>query len=137
MYENLPKNERAFDVDVEGDTTGLKYKGQFTVKCVLNMAGKHALELEKTRLMADYANPSRGLVGIAVTLATIRAKIVEAPEWWKNADDGAEIIDENVILAIYDKCNEMEAKWRKELKGKAEEAQEEKEEASGNVPKES
>jgi len=126
MYDSLPKNEKSFDIEMVGETTGHKYSGQFTVVCVLDMAGRHSLELEKTRLMADYANPSRGLVGIAVSLATVRAKMVEAPAWWKNSEDGASILDEEVVLHIYDKSNEMEAEWRKELKTQATEAQEAK-----------
>ena len=122
LYDSLPKNEATFDFDEVGETTGERYKGQFTVMCVLNMAGRHALELEKTRLMADYANPSRGLAGIAITLATVRAKIIEAPAWWKNSDDGSQIIDENVVLELFDKCNQVETQWRKQLKEQAEEA---------------
>jgi hypothetical protein len=125
MYDSLPKNEKTFDVEVVGETTGFKYTGQFTVTCILDMAGKHQLELEKTRLMADYANPSRGLFGIATSLATIRTKIVSSPDWWKNADDGASIKDENLIFTLYDKCNEMETQWRKELKDLSTEAVEE------------
>jgi len=123
LYESLPKNESVFDFEAKGETTGETYKGQFTVMCVLNMSGRHALELEKTRLMADYANPSRGLAGIAISLATVRAKIIDAPAWWKNSDEGSLIIDENVVLTLYDKCNEVEAKWRKSLKSQSEEAQ--------------
>lgn len=123
MYDSLPKNEKAFDIDVKGETTGVQYKGQFTVTCILDMAGKHSLELEKTRLMADYANPSRGLFGIATSLATIRTKATKTPDWWKNSEDGALIKDENVIFAIYDKCNEMEKLWRQELKISSEQAE--------------
>ena len=123
MYDSLPKNERSFDIDIVGDTTGYKYQGQFTVMCILDMAGKHSLELEKTRLMADYANPSRGLFGIATSLATIRTKVITSPAWWKNADDGAGIKDENLVFAVYDKCNEMEKEWRDELKTSSEEAE--------------
>jgi hypothetical protein len=125
MYDSLPKNEKTFDIDVVGDTTGVKYQGQFTVQCILDMAGRHTLELEKTRLMADYANPSRGLFGIATSLATIRTKTVTAPAWWINNEDGAAIKDENLVFAVYDKCNEMEKQWREELKKSSEVAQEE------------
>jgi len=125
MYDSLPKNEKSFDIDLVGDTTGLKYSGQFTVICILDMAGRHALELEKTRLMADYANPSRGLFGIATSLATIRTKTVSTPAWWKNNEDGAAIKDENLVFAVYDKCNEMEKQWREELKKSSEEAEKE------------
>ena len=128
MYEALPKNEKYFDVDITGIDTGVRYQGQFKVKCVLDIAGKHALALEKTRLMADYANPSPDLQAIAIALATVRAKIIDAPAWWKEADDGAKLIDENVIIEIYDKCNEAEDEWRKKLKESAQQAKKEMEE---------
>ena len=131
MYQALPKNERSFDVDVVGDTTGVQYKGTFTTRCVLNMAGRHAMELEKTRLMSDYANPSPGLAGISITLSTLRAKIVEGPAWWKDSDNGATIIDDNVLILLYDETNRIESEWRKELKKVAEET------PKGNAPKES
>lgn len=131
MYQTLPKNEKSFDLDLVGEDTGVPYKGTFTAKCVLNIAGRHAMELEKTRLMADYANPSNGLAGIAIALASIRAKIVEGPAWWKDSDGGSNIIDQNVIFRLYDECNRVEGAWRKELKKDAEEAQ------KGNSPTES
>ena len=130
MYSSLPKSERSFDVDVVGDTTGVQYKGTFTAKCVLNMAGRHAMELEKTRLMSDYANPSAGLAGISITLSALRAKIVDSPSWWKDSDGGATIIDDNVLLYLYDEVNKLEAAWRKDLKKVAEDT------PKGNVPKE-
>lgn len=121
MYDSLPKNERSFDIDVIGDATGVQYKGTFTAKCILNMAGRHAMELEKTRLMSDYANPSAGLAGISITLATIRAKVIEGPAWWKDSDGGSTIIDDNVLIYIYDEIAKLESAWRKELKKAAEE----------------
>ena len=123
MYDSLPKNEQSFDIDLAGETTNIQYVGTFTAKCVLNMAGKHSMELEKTRLMADYANPSAGLAGIAIALATIRAKITDGPAWWKDSDAGATIIDENVVFKLYDECLRIEASWREKLKKNGEEAQ--------------
>lgn len=119
IYDTLPKNEQSFDVDLVGETTGIQYKGTFTAKCVLTMAGRHSMELEKTRLQADYANPSAGLAGISISLATIRAKINQGPAWWKDSDGGASIIDENIIFTLYDECNKLEAGWRTALKTKA------------------
>jgi hypothetical protein len=128
MYAHLPKNEKSFEVDIVGDDTFVKYKGEFTTKCVLNMSGKHALELEKTRLMADYANPSSGLRGIAITLSTIRAKIAKSPDWWTKLDQATEILDENVVLYIYDKCVQAEDEWRAKVKKQAEASKKEDEE---------
>jgi len=120
MYEALPKNERTFTINKVGADTGHKYEGTFTVRCILDMGGKHAEELEKTRLMADYANPSNGLWGIATTLSKLRGRIVDSPDWWKQSDGGTNILDEDVILFMYDECKRLEKEWRDDLDKKVE-----------------
>ena len=44
MYESLPKNEKTFEIDVVGLDTGIQYTGQFTVKCILDMAARHSMD---------------------------------------------------------------------------------------------
>ena len=131
MYLALPKNERTFSISLEGDTTGEKFEGQFVTKCVLNMAEKHSKELEKTRMMADYANPSGSLAGIAEILSTVRAKLVKWPDWWANLDFGSKILDENVVVTIYDEIQNLENEWRSEIRKKVDESKE-KETPLGN-----
>lgn len=134
MYSSLPKQEKTIEIDLVGETTGERYKGEFVVRTVLSMAGKHALELEKTRLMADYANPSGGLAGISTILANIRAKTIKAPTWWTDLGDGSDVLDENITLEIYDKILNAENEWRQAIAKKAEEA--EKEQAAEDKAKE-
>jgi len=117
---DLPKNERTFEVSETGATTGKSYEGKFTVKCILNMFDKRQLEMEKTRLMADYSNPTDGLSGIAFILANLRVRVIDSPEWWKQSAGGDDIYDEDVLVKLYDKAMEAEKEWRDELKGKAE-----------------
>src|SRR5208283_5222522 len=107
----LPKNEAIFDFDMQGDTTFKQYQGQFTCRCVLTMGQKHGMELEKSRLLGSYSNPTEELEGLAIIFANLRAKIVDAPEWWKQSLGGATINDENVLIDIYNKIQEAEQKW--------------------------
>jgi hypothetical protein len=116
---DLPDKESSFDFDHVADLTGKRYEGQFTVRCVLTIAQKHAMEIEKTRLLGNFTNPTDGLAGIAVILSTLRHKIVDAPEWWKQSGGGSSIEDEDVLVAIYDKIVLAEAEWREKLKKKA------------------
>lgn len=88
------------------------------------MTEKHAKELEKTRLMADYANPTSTLSGIAEILSTVRTKLTKWPSWWANLDFGSKILDENVIIEIYDEIQKLELQWRTEIRKKINEDKE-------------
>lgn len=112
----LPNNESVFDIDVTGDTTLKEYKGQFTCLCVLTMGQKHAMQLEKSRLLGSYANPTDDLIGIAVIFSNLRQKLVDGPEWWKQSVGGATIKDENVLVEIYEKIQKAENEWRQKVK---------------------
>jgi hypothetical protein len=112
----LPKNEATFDIDSLGDTTFKHYEGQFTCRCVLTMGQKHSMELEKSRLLGSYTNPTEELEGLAIIFANLRAKVIEAPEWWKQSMGGATINDENVLVDIYTKIQKAEQEWRQKVK---------------------
>ena len=112
----LPKNESIFDIDIVGDTTFKRYQGQFTVRCVLSAGQRHSMELEKSRLMGTSPQPTDALIGLSEVLGTLRTKIVEAPEWWKQSFGGSNLSDENVLMELYAKIAEEENKWRQKVK---------------------
>jgi hypothetical protein len=116
--------ERVFEVDCVGEITGKRYEGKFTVLCSLNIGQKHALALEKTRLLGNYPSPTEDLIGLATLLATLRTKITDGPEWWKQSRGGSTLEDEEVVVVIYEKIQEAERAWREDLKQKAQKAQE-------------
>ena len=112
---NLPKVESVFEFDYTSEL-GKRYEGTFTVLSILDMGQKYKLELEKTKLLGSYQNPTEGLIGIAVVLSTLRTKIVDAPEWWKQSRGGFDIKDEDTLVELYDKVQAAEIEWRKNLK---------------------
>lgn len=118
---DLPSKEKTFEFEHIGETTGKKYDGRFTVLCLLNVGQKHALGLEKTRLLGGYPNPTDDLITFAIILSNLRAKIIyaEAPEWWKQSHGGAVIEDEDVLVELYNRVQEAEQEWRDKLKEKA------------------
>lgn len=115
---DLPLKEKTFEFDHVGEDTGKEYKGRFTVLCTLTVGQKHSLALEKTRLLGNYANPTDDLAGLAIILANLRAKIVEAPEWWKQSQGGANIDDESALVVLYRQVQEAEFQWKEDLKKK-------------------
>lgn len=121
---DLPNKERTIDIDCIGEITGKRYEGTFTVLCSLNLGQKHTLALEKTRLLGSHANPTDDLISLSVLLATLRVKIVDGPEWWKQSKGGSTLEDEEVVVALYEKIQEAERAWRESLKQKAQKLQE-------------
>lgn len=119
---DLPSTQSVFDFDFTSEI-GQHYDGRFTVLCVLDMRTKHRLELEKTRLMGNHASPTDELAGIAIILATLRTRIVDAPEWWKQSDGGYDITDFDALTALYEKVMDAEKEWRLKLKEKAKKLQ--------------
>lgn len=117
----LPKKEHIFDFD-HTDDEGKRYDGRFTCKCALNIGEKHAVELEKTRLQGNYANPTDTLAGISQVLANLRIRIVDAPTWWQQSDGGSNL-DEVTLMALYSKVTEGDRLWREKLDKKAKAAQ--------------
>ena len=114
---DLPTTQSVFDFDFTSEL-GKKYDGQFLVHCVLNMRQKHSLELEKTRLLGNYANPTDELAGIAVILSNLRSRIISGPTWWEQSDGGYNLADIDVLTALYNKVIQAETEWRTKLKEK-------------------
>lgn len=120
---DLPNTQSVFDFDFTSEL-GKKYDGQFTVHCLLSMRQKHVLELEKTRLLGNYVNPTDELAGIAVILANLRGRIVNGPTWWEQSDGGYNLTDIDVLTALYNKVLSAETEWRTKLKEKTKKLQE-------------
>ena len=123
MYDALPKNEKTINFKVLGKVTGILYEGAFIIKCILSTADSHSKELAKTRLMADSANPSTGLFGIAHVLASVRTKITKAPQWWGDNEEGYSLLDQHVLFDLLDEFDNAEQEWKDSVKALAEEAQ--------------
>lgn len=117
---DLPSRERTFEFEYTGLDTGKEYKGRFTVRCILTVGQKHAMSLERTRLLGNNEAPTADLAGIALILSTLRAKVIDAPEWWKQSNGGSLIDDEDCLVQLFRKVEEAEDAWKMELKKKIE-----------------
>lgn len=127
---SLPKNESTFDFSHVGELTGKKYEGQFTVKCVLNLADKRLLEIEKSRLTADLANPTGNLSALGAVIANLRVRIMDAPDWFNQSIMTLDILDEEIVFELYSECLKKSEEWRQSIKTKAEDKN------PGNAPQE-
>jgi len=111
---NLPSKEKKFYFDHTNDF-GERYEGYFTIKCRLTCRERQALELEKTRLMGGYDNPTDGLLSLAIILSNLDVKIIDAPEWWKQNGGGRDLDDEDIVGLIFQKVADIEKQWHEDL----------------------
>lgn len=116
---DLPKNQKSFQLDYTGELTGKRYEGTFTVKCVLNMAEKRKLEIERSGLSADLTNPTGNLNAIALVVSNLRVRITDAPDWFKQAIITLDILDEDVLFELYSKSLDKSEEWISEVKKKS------------------
>jgi hypothetical protein len=116
---NLPKNEKSFFFSKDGDITGHKYEGQFSVKCVLTAADKRMVEIEQSRLMVDLKNPTANLVAISKVTANLRTRVLKSPDWFGQMIDDLETLDDNIMFDIWAECVRCSNEWFDEIKQKA------------------
>jgi len=116
---NIPKNEKQFFFSKEGEITGHKYEGQFSVKCILSLADKRAVEIEQSRISVDLQNPTGNLQAISKIIANLRVRVISAPDWFNQAVGSLEILDDDVIFEVYSECLNKTKEWQDELKEKA------------------
>jgi hypothetical protein len=109
----LPSRERTFYLKYAGES-GFVYDGNFTIKCRLNVAEKYNYELDRSRLLADPANPTPGLYNIASAIGFLRSRIVSGPNWWMQSN-GFEVEDEEVLYKIVEQVNAEIKTWQTEL----------------------
>lgn len=118
----LPKNEKTFEINVEGEITGERYMGTFTCICVPFAALRNKIARDEIRETGDLDNISADLFLRARWLVNAQNRLLSWPDWWGGCNNGARLLDENVLKEVYDKCIEAEVEWRKNVKTKATEA---------------
>lgn len=113
---DLPKNEKSFQLTHTGEITGKKYEGTFTVKCMLNLADKRRLEIERSAISADLGNPTNNLSAIATVVSHLRVRVLNAPDWFKQSIQTLDILDEDVFFEIYSVALSKADEWLNEVK---------------------
>jgi hypothetical protein len=112
-----------FTISVIGDVSGEKYEGSFKTKPVLT----HAEQLGRDAIMRDLLGPNplqaqNRPTSQAGILAECRVRLLDSPAFWKDSGGGLNLYDENVIVAVYDRILEIEEKFKKDIKDRAEKA---------------
>lgn len=120
---NLPQE---FQIKMTGEATGEEYKGVFKVRPRLNLQQRLARDQFRRDLLGtrgDEASPDAA--NIALVFSKIWVHLMDAPSWWKDAKNGLEIEDDEVVGKVYEEIIRIESESISAMAKKGEAAAEE------------
>lgn len=120
---SLPSMELEFEVNVVGDTTGERYAGSFKYKRP-NLGLIRQIRTTRAHLNEDLVNLDDETKLLNEMVSWLSYTIVDSPKWWNN--NGWDLYDYNVVLAVYDKVLEYEKSFRKKIEDIGEDGDENK-----------
>jgi len=114
------QNSEPFVINEVGDTTGDTQTGKFVAKKRLSFNDQmRRNNHRRQRLGGALGAPTPRAASMATIFSELLVRLTEAPSWWVDADEGRNLEDENVIVAVYDKAIKVEADARAEVAKKA------------------
>jgi hypothetical protein len=119
----MSNNVTEINIEVVGESTGEKFWGVFGFKNRLS----HADELRKDKLRKEYLGPnpkdsSTRAQDQAEVFSQLSVRVVKAPGWWVDSQNGLLLSDDSVIAKIFEEALSVEKKALEEIQKKAQEA---------------
>ncbi len=113
----------SFEIHVVGDETQETFTGKFFAKEKLSWQDQLNIDRIRRELLgANAADADPVVFQRATVIAELSARISSSPDWWKTARGGLDVIDDNVVMEVYAKAQEVRAKWLDAQKQKGEAA---------------
>lgn len=117
LPKKLPATSDDFFIEVIGETTNQKFRGDFTCK-IPNLRDQALISKHRAYLNGDLvAYLDAPTLKVHQMISYLRYTLVKYPKFWEESDKGYELMDQNVIEAIYDKTLEFEEKWMEQIWG--------------------
>lgn len=123
----VQKFESSVVVDAVGEVTGETFTGKFIFRTRLSHKERMLIDIARRQLLGpqpEGAVPAPRAMQTAQIFANLQYRIVDAPSWWNNANNGTELADDDVVSAVYDAAIGEEAKLVESIKAAALKAKE-------------
>lgn len=104
-----------FNISLIGDTTQEKWLGDF--KAIKNLGFRAQMAQSRIRReylgdLAQYASEDE--VIRATVFSDLAVSLADSPKWWKEANNGVDLQDWNVVEAVYLKIQDIRGLLKKE-----------------------
>lgn len=121
---DIPSRETSFYFKDKGERTRKNFEGTFTVKALLTQQ-----EIVDVGMLLDqYSRGSKTLPqGVALlnrAFAELDVRIIKAPSFWKDSNQGRDLLDTNIVFGVYKAAMDAETEYDKKLDEAAKQADE-------------
>ena len=117
--KELPPRTGHIDIDLEGSVTRFPFRGTFTCR-VPNIQDYILADKKRAALNGGVSDDEldHSVAKTTQMLAYLSVVIEESPSWWKeDLKNGADCLDLNLILILYDKVKAFEKNWKAQVWG--------------------
>lgn len=121
------ENQQVFFEPTVGEVTGESYDGTFEVRRVLTPAQKSMADFERRAFLGNPASNEdidAEVAELAFAIGQLKVRVVKGPKWFQESNGLKNFLDQNVLVALTKEILEVEFKFKKELKEKAQKAKE-------------
>jgi hypothetical protein len=118
-------NQAKFTMSTVGEVSGLTYAGEFSIK--IRLSHRDTLKMDSIRrdLLGDFSEgASSDAIDLANVIAFLGVHVLSAPSWWRDAGNGLDLEDGNVLKSVIEgirKIKEADQKDRDQRTQKAKE----------------
>jgi len=113
-------NTGTFTISVVGELSGETFRGEFEAVKFLSYRQQLLLDSERRRLIGDAAGtPSDNALTLAHIFSNLNVRLVKFPSWWVEAKNGVELVDENVVLAVFEATMKVQSDAVEEVQKRA------------------
>lgn len=116
--------DKVYQLDYK-DSRGTYWRGEFMFKP--EMTRREAFQADARRRYIIGGTPTgteppSALQAEAYMLGILSVRITDCPTWWIDADNGLDLPDPAIVMAVYDLLIQMDEEIAQQLNEKAEEA---------------
>lgn len=111
----LPDIIKPINLESIGEITGETWRGIFQVKVILTHSERFAIERAYKVMLPNDTNVDDATKIKCASIAELEQRVVSAPEWFKNARYGRDLVDAQPLYDLMTLSYAKLEEWRKEL----------------------
>ncbi len=113
--KKLPDIVKYYDLNCIGDITQNNYRGGFRFKVILTHDERFKIERAYKQMLPNDIGVNQEITIRAAGIAELEQRIVEAPQWWKDARNGRDLVDSSPIYDLIVAVEQQYKAWQEEL----------------------